>query len=209
MRPIIVVGPGRCGTSTTAGLLVDLGVDMGSGFVANPSNPDGFFEDQYIKSLNTSRLAGRLQREDWSHSMLRIAQQRDLRPGRWGWKDPQTAELIDDVLWLFPDALFVRCYRDRNDTIRSCAKWYTLSWEQAAEMVDRRTANLDRVFGRRLMVIVYLTDLVNDIDEVRYRLARAIAAHGKERQDATGRPGVPTPEEGGALEGDGPRQPDL
>lgn len=177
MRPIIVVGPGRCGTSTVARLLVELGVDMGTGFRADPSNPDGFYEDRYIRTLDQARLAGRLSPEEWSQAMLRVAGMRDARPGRWGWKDPRTAELISDVVRLFPDALFVRCYRPRKDTIASCMRWYGFTEPQAAEMVDRRTGNLDRALGplKSQAVIVEVVQLANDIEDVRQRLAAALS----------------------------------
>ena len=42
---ILVVGPGRCGTSAVAGRLCDLGVFMCSTVESDETNPDGYFED--------------------------------------------------------------------------------------------------------------------------------------------------------------------
>lgn len=143
-EPIIVVGTGRCGTSTVARLLIELGVDMGSGFHADPSNPDGFYEDRYIRSLNQSRLAGRTTHEDWSQAILRVAEIHFTRPGRWGWKDPRTAEFMENIVALFPCATYIRCHRNRPDTLASFLKWYSWDESQAGAVIDRRVRNMDK-----------------------------------------------------------------
>lgn len=55
---ILVLGPGRSGTSLVAKLISTLGVDLGENLIpANRSNPDGYFEDKGIVEHHKEILA--------------------------------------------------------------------------------------------------------------------------------------------------------
>jgi hypothetical protein len=60
LQSILVVGTGRCGTSTVARVLHEqLGVCMGSRFrEADANNPRGFYEDLDALEANQRLLAG-------------------------------------------------------------------------------------------------------------------------------------------------------
>jgi hypothetical protein len=166
--PIIVVGTGRSGTSTVAGMLVDLGVDMGTRFRADLSNPDGFFEDWEIKAINQGRLDGHSSAA-WEEQLATACATR-AKPGKpWGWKDPRTAEFMGDVVRLFPNARYVRCNRDRFETLASFQRWYGMHAFDAATIIDRRTYNLDRYLPIDT-IVVSIPELRSDPDKVANRL---------------------------------------
>lgn len=56
-RIVLVVGPGRSGTSTMAGVLTKLGLEVpGRMIAANETNPRGFFEPRWVVNLHKSVL---------------------------------------------------------------------------------------------------------------------------------------------------------
>lgn len=142
--PFIVVGPGRCGTSAMAKRLIDAGVFMGHDFVpADQSCPNGFYEDQEVVTLNQARLAGALAPDEWCGRLSLVASARRDVMKPWGWKDPRTCEFIEDVVRMFPGAVFIRCRRPRERIIASHRRWY--GWERtpAEKFVDGRERLLD------------------------------------------------------------------
>lgn len=154
MRPVIVVGTGRSGTSTVSKLLIELGVDMGSGFRRDESNPDGFYEDAEIRDLNSHRWSGVVDDEEWSKRLRAVADKRETRsPGRWGWKDPRTSEYIGDVLRLFPDARCIWCTRNLDDTVSSYCRWYAMHPDRAKAIITRRWSNLAAALSEDVLTI--------------------------------------------------------
>lgn len=103
-RTVVVLAPGRSGTSTVSGILGILGVDMGETEWAGQDqyNVKGYFEDQEFLRLNEKILVdagGDWQdppsRDEIARSGARfddtIAALVAERPPLWGWKDPRTA----------------------------------------------------------------------------------------------------------------------
>jgi len=86
--PIIVVGPGRCGTSAVAGILHYLGVFMGEGFVlADENNPYGHWEDKEFHDLNDALSTRRISSSQWNYWVGQLIQKRRALQIPWGWKD--------------------------------------------------------------------------------------------------------------------------
>jgi hypothetical protein len=57
LRPCVILGCGRSGTSLAAGLLAEAGYDLGPRQLsADPSNPKGFFESRTVNDLNERLL---------------------------------------------------------------------------------------------------------------------------------------------------------
>jgi len=171
--PIIVVGPGRCGTSTVARLLTELGVCMGDGFRADDQNPKGYFEDADMKSANTFRIEGVWDRHTWSRGVLLRTTVLSARSSVWGWKDPRTAEFIGDIVEMFPGARYVRCVRNESDTLVSYLRCYTWSPADALAVIRRRNRLLDEHLprdGRTIHVCV------EDMATQSERVTRAILA---------------------------------
>jgi len=80
MKPLLVVGTGRCGTSAVAKIVHESGVSMGALLVGgNNSNPAGHFEDWDFRNINQWRLDGDISRRDWVHGVGAL---RDMRRQR-------------------------------------------------------------------------------------------------------------------------------
>ncbi len=171
-EPIIVVGTGRCGMSTVAGMLVELGVHMGAGFTSDESNPQGSFEDALIRDVNRERSEGGSV-VCWRNALQYIVDERRGSDGPWGWKDPRTADFMSDVLSMCPDATYIRCTRDYDGTLRSFYRWHRRSVEQVVAMIDGRTHNLDRYLPPST-ITVSIAELRIDCDGVRERLRKVV-----------------------------------
>jgi sulfotransferase family protein len=148
MNPIIVVGPGRCGTSCVAGILHHLGVFMGERLLsAHPTNPYGHFEDRDFLDLNIGRLEKGLSKEEWEIGVRELIERRRVFGTPWGWKDPRTCNLLRDYLRLLDAPKFVRCRRDPDQIEDSVVKAYGANgWtvEAARALRVRRERELDR-----------------------------------------------------------------
>ncbi len=173
-EPIIVVGTGRCGTSTVASMLVRLGVHMGAGFTSDESNPLGFFEDALIRDVNRERAGGGSV-EFWRNTMAHIVEERRAAAqGPWGWKDPRAADFMEDVVKLCPDATYIRCTRDRSETIRSFMRWYPrMLVEEVYMVIAWRTRNMDRYLPAST-ITVSTEELGIDYDGVRERMRKVV-----------------------------------
>jgi hypothetical protein len=147
-EPIIIVGPGRCGTSCVAGVLHHLGVFVGARLVgADATNPYGHFEDCDFLQLNAAFLRHGLSRAEWAESVRRLIEKRRALGVPWGWKDPRTCNLLRDYLEFFNDPRFVRCVRAPEQIEASVVKAYgERGWtpDQAHLLRTRREQELDR-----------------------------------------------------------------
>lgn len=130
---ILVVGPGRSGTSAVARYLHEHGVSMGERLV-----PD-HWEDAEFHWLNQGRLIGRLGKPAWLAGVKSLIKQ---RKEPWGLKDPRVAEIVDEYLPLL-DARIIRCRRPFKDVVASCMRVYDWPKSAAEELVKRRERNLD------------------------------------------------------------------
>lgn len=137
---ILVVGPGRCGSSAVARVLHErMGVSMGKVFpVGDEYNPEGYYEDSEFKFHNQAFLDGRMRfPEFWERIGHLIRQRREP----WGLKDPRLCYLLPFYLSLIPDAKIIRCRRPLADIQASMKRCY--GWE--GEEAVRRERALDLV----------------------------------------------------------------
>ena len=135
LRPLVVAGMHRSGTSLVASVAAAAGVDMGERLLpADPANPLGYFEDLSFLALHQRILADctpaddgghrdwgwtegeRLDRERFSsyreaaRALALIASHGSMdRP--WGWKDPRTTLALDFWDELLEDAQYLFVYR--------------------------------------------------------------------------------------------------
>jgi GT2 family glycosyltransferase len=131
--PIVVTGMHRSGTSLVASLLAALGVAMGDQLLAaDAANPRGYFEDVDFLELDRRLVRdctpeGEAGHPDWGWTESERFDRRRLESGqsaaraliaaragsgRWGWKDPRAALLLD--FWdeaLGGDARYLLVYR--------------------------------------------------------------------------------------------------
>ena len=120
----VVVGMHRSGTSMTASMLKQAGVDMGERLIgAEEANPRGHFEDLDFVRFHEAALAAQgLPLEGYAtvDQVPVAAEWRakarefiDARAGKplWGWKDPRTTLFLSFWRDLLPDARFIFPYR--------------------------------------------------------------------------------------------------
>ena len=139
---ILVVGPGRCGTSTVARFLQKNGINMGNKFIpADKNNPEGYFEDIKFRDLNNAILWDKISLPQWRKATAAIIKQRQ-EP--WGLKDPKIANLIDEYNRLLPSAYFIRCHRDFDEICKSIERVYGHQPAKVKQMVIWREQLLNK-----------------------------------------------------------------
>ena len=132
-QALVVAGMHRSGTSLTAGILEQLGIDMGQRLIpANSTNPRGFYEDTQIVAFHQQAFRCLLPRNasghiDWGwcekHALdttrlegfrpaaRRLVAERESQGVAWGFKDPRTTLLLDFWDSCIDDARYVMVYR--------------------------------------------------------------------------------------------------
>lgn len=127
MKPVLVVGTGRCGSSAMANILIHLGVYMGERFSPpDVHNPRGYFEDLDFKWLHQALLSSDITMDEFCASVMKYAEKRQRYP-IWGFKDPRTSQMLPIYRrWLFPDARYIWCQRDPRDTQWSMLRGHQL-----------------------------------------------------------------------------------
>ncbi len=133
MRPLIVLGMHRSGTSLAASLLESAGLDVGQRLLgANASNPRGHFEDEDFVDLQRAILRELgVNTDGWVATApppvppqlaahARALLERKHAAGRpWGWKDPRTILLLPLWSQLAPEARFAMVYRAPWEVVES------------------------------------------------------------------------------------------
>lgn len=140
---IIVLGPGRCGSSTVARLLHNLGVSMGQYFRApDNNNPKGYFEDLIFRDLNHAQLSGQCQHYQEKLDVLVTS-----RTGLFGVKDPRICNLWQ---WYrkWP-AKYILCTRRPQLIIKSMMVSYGWSEEDSKHLLLVRLNGIDKLLEGR------------------------------------------------------------
>lgn len=141
---VCIAGMHRSGTSMLAGLLQDMGLDLGPEdrlLPPNPDNPEGYFENREIMRLQEDLLAGfgggwdsppalvpGWERSDaaypYRNRAALLAAALSLGAGElgWGWKDPRNCLTLPLWLDLFPDIKVVVIFRDPGSVASSLQK---------------------------------------------------------------------------------------
>ena len=130
--PLIIAGMHRSGTSLTASILKQAGIDIGSNlFSADQHNQRGYFEDVEFLEFQRQLLQKScgsvepgwpdwgwtaeevLNRDLWAASHEQAEFLISQRQGKkhWGWKDPRTTLMLDFWHGLLPNAKFILVYR--------------------------------------------------------------------------------------------------
>ena len=129
---IIITGMHRSGTSLTASLLQNAGMEIGDRLMgATEWNPKGFFEDWDFVELHQAILSSQgIASEGWTKEKLVEVQGQYLATAQnlilarknqliWGWKDPRTTLFLDFWLKLIPQAKFIFVFRSPWEVVDS------------------------------------------------------------------------------------------
>ena len=150
--PVIVVGPGRSGTTVVARLLhTELGVNMGEKFRSDPEG-ECYYEDLDFRDLNRHFMDGRLNYNEWLTVTERniFVRRRTEKP--WGFKDPRGSYIMGLFFMFFDSPLFVRCRRNHEDVARSMSKNYDWPIVKSLNMARERDLALDRYLSGRKVI---------------------------------------------------------
>jgi hypothetical protein len=132
MKPLIMAGFHRSGTSATALYLQACGLFVGHDLVAaSSSNPLGHAEDSEIRKFHDRVLMHngrtwivsepfipRLSPRHW-RELRDLVQARLMRPDAWGFKDPRVCLFLPVWRHVLPEAKVLIIYRNPRDCVRS------------------------------------------------------------------------------------------
>ena len=152
---ILVVGPGRCGTSYVSKKLMDLGINMGR--YLNKDN-----EDLEFKMLNQYAVQDQIDIKEWS---VLVGFRINDRVEPWGLKDPRVSRLIMFYNLMLPDAHYIRCHRDKEDVIDSYVRNYGYDKKHWENMVEKREKLLDQYLPKDRTLNVH----VDELDEYNFK----------------------------------------
>jgi len=125
LRPLVIVGMHRSGTSLAASLLAGAGIDLGAKMLgAGTGNLRGHYEDLDFLELHKRILvANGLDEDGYScpdhlavpaglaAEATRLVAARRAAGRPWGWKEPRTTLLLDFYGGLLPDARYLCVFR--------------------------------------------------------------------------------------------------
>jgi hypothetical protein len=168
LDPYIVIGTGRCGTSTTARLMhIKMGIYMGKDiFKTSKINPLGFYEDELFKKANATFVYGKMVYDEWVRAVSEATCKRRSLGQPWGFKDPMTAQLLGLYYGLFEDPKIIWCRRDEEETIKSLLDKCEYSQAEATEIVRVRNAIIRRTLKDRDHLEIDFTNHRTDEDIV-------------------------------------------
>lgn len=169
-RCVCVLSLPRSGSSTVAGMLHRLGVDMGAGHFQghDDNNPRGYYEDlrfqELAKSLSGERYGTRKPAtipEQTQRKYSALIAERATLP-LWGFKGPRTVFVLRHVLPLLEqagvDARFVIVMRDTAAIAGSLYRHSEVSYNGRFRMEPDRAAAVVDVWLGALREAVELTD---------------------------------------------------
>ena len=143
--PIIVIGPPRSGTSTTAevlqhdfGVLMEMYVQPG----IYKTNPDGRFEDLRLIEMNS--LAGRIGKMAWTRRFKRFIRSMSKASYQWGFKDPRIIPLLPYALSFFDHPTVIRCHRPEEKVVASYIRHFEWTEEDSIKRYKQDETMLDR-----------------------------------------------------------------
>lgn len=168
-RCVCVLSLPRSGSSTVAGMLHRLGIDMGEGHFQEPdkNNPKGYYEDLRFqllaKSLTGDRYGTRKAAyipEKTQREYSTLIQERSAQ-SLWGFKSPRTVFILRHILPLFKQAsidLRFIIMRDIDAVTRSLIKHSEISYGGRWRMTQERAAEVVQTWTNALREAVTLTD---------------------------------------------------
>jgi len=163
--PYLVLGTGRCGTSTTARILHEkLGVFMGESFLPpDENNPDGYYEDSEFVSLNHRFYRRGLDVQNWLAYVTRLIAERQMLQKPWGIKSMRMADTLGMYLTFFDKPKLIYCQRNKEDTLASFQRCYSYAPSQAQNIYWFRKTVIDRLLqGRDYLTLDFTNHLTDE-----------------------------------------------
>jgi len=157
MRPILVVGTGRSGTSTTTRILHEhLGVMMVREMYlpGDQWNPKGYYEDKKMKLIVKQAIAGNISPE--SHEVQGREWMTKGKDIPWGFKVTQLSNGPPTFLDALDPMAIIVCMRERELTAKSIVAWRRKNWkldeEAGYRKFDQKMAAMTKfLHGRQVL----------------------------------------------------------
>jgi len=186
MRPVLVVGTGRSGTSTVARLLQDrFGIKMVRQDFLKPDQwaPKGYYEDRRMKELSRKLLSGHIDGKEFSRRAFDWMTGGDVNI-KWGYKLPQTCYHPVAVIDSLDPVRIVVCLRERIACARSIRTWrrgsFKLDESGGLGTYDARMAGMLKLLHGRQVLWLDFSEQREEID-----LTEIIARYLVNGTDAT------------------------
>jgi hypothetical protein len=165
--PYIVIGTGRSGSSTVAGILHNkMEVFMGQEFrKPDEKNPDGFWEDVEFASPNWKFLNGKINYPEWIEKIFAVIAKRKNQGIPWGFKDPDATHFLGMYLSFFKNPRIIRCQRKKELVVASLIKSFGHTKEYAKNLWDMKETILDYILADRDCLIIYFDERkISDVE---------------------------------------------
>jgi hypothetical protein len=141
---LIIISMHRSGTSFTASLLQNAGLNIGEMLMEkHASNPKGHFENKDFWSFHRKVLKeNHLNPDGWDLKTISFQKKYEEEAKAliaknthtyWGWKDPRTALFLDFWKQLLPDAYFLFIYRSPWEVVDSIYRRKDVVFKDAPE----------------------------------------------------------------------------
>lgn len=163
-NPYLVIGTGRCGTSTVSRILhEELGIYMGGSFLPpDKDNPQGYYEDADFYWLNYNFYKRGMSLKEWLDSVLSLIKKRQELQRPWGIKSVRMVDILGLYLSLFDEPKIICCYRDLKGFSASLKRCYSCSNEQAENTYFFRITIMKRLLESRDYLPLDFTDHLED-----------------------------------------------
>jgi len=163
-RAILVVGPGKSGTSAAARILhTRCGVSMGKRF------RNGYYEDLDFKETDDRLFDGKISFGEWLDETEKMIGDRKLLPYAWGYKSPRSTILMGIYLSLLIIPRIVYCIRDPSIIIESMMKDYGWIRNNAENIAKGRMLALNNILRGKDILLIDFTEKLED-EEIERRL---------------------------------------
>lgn len=143
LGPYIVVGVGRCGTSSVARVMHEnLKVYMGADFLPPDikANPEGNYEDMHIVNLHRATIGGEISYASFLQKSSMLFESRGKMGRAWGFKDPMAVYFLPFYMCtFFRMPRVVWCTREKEKVIRSIKAHWSKTETQAVHIYQSRT----------------------------------------------------------------------
>jgi hypothetical protein len=170
MRPVIVTGMGRSGTSVVAGVLHTLGLPMGEKFYEGKKEGYHTWEDTTFRGFNRAYAIGNMTELQLSVVIEVLGGMRSKKYERWGFKDPHVIychEIYTRVL----NPIYVLCERDRKDIVSGFTRLYPFKGPEILSTIQRREKMIETL---KPDVVVHYETFRKDTDNEIARLCKEL-----------------------------------
>lgn len=158
--PYIVIGTGRSGSSTVAGILHNkMGIFMGEEFrKPDKKNPNGFWEDVEFASPNWKFLNGKINYPKWIDKIFEVIATRKNSGIPWGFKDPDATHFLGLYLSFFKNPRIIRCKRKEELVIESLMRCFGHTKEKAGEIWEMKEMILNNILFDKDYLEIYFNE---------------------------------------------------